>query len=208
MAPAASTTTIPTCEGLGQIPGVGGVLGALFPGTGMGPQRSSKLHTKVSVLERDVWFYLLGARTGLGVESGFSGVFSQVWKQCKGKAEKAQTCPRGWDPGGVLSDGDVEACLRVLRHMGAFLTGPPGKSERLGGLVGTLLQGARMSQLLCPESPLISSGPARGREVTLDQGSCGDECSGFTTDTAAAKPSVTPSSIAEAHPASGPTLGW
>ena len=116
----------------------------------------------MSVLERDTWFYLLGARTGPGVESGFSGVFSQVWKQCKGKAEKAQTCPRGWGPGGVLGDGDVEACLRVLRHRGAFLTGPLGKSESLGGLVGTLLQGARMSQLLCPV-PLISSGPARGR---------------------------------------------
>ena len=162
----------------------------------------------MSVLERDTWFYLLGARTGPGVESGFSGVFSQVWKQCKGKAEKAQTCPRGWSPGGVLGDGDVEACLRVLRHRGAFLTGPLGKSESLGGLVGTLLQGARMSQLLCPESPLISSGPARGMEVALDQGSYRDECSGFTTDTAPAKPSVTPSSIAEAHPASGPTLGW
>lgn len=41
MAPAASTTTVPTCEGLGQIPGVGGVLGALIPGTGVGPERSS-----------------------------------------------------------------------------------------------------------------------------------------------------------------------
>lgn len=78
MAPAASITTIPTCEGLGQIPGVGGVLGALIPGTGMEPERSSKLHTKVSVLERDTWFYLLGVRAGPRVEYGFSGVFSQV----------------------------------------------------------------------------------------------------------------------------------
>ena len=65
-----------------------------------------------------------------------------------------------------------------------------------------------MSQLLCPESPLISSGPAMGGEVALDQGSCRDECSAFTTDTAPVKPSVTPSSTAESHPASGPTLGW
>ena len=161
----------------------------------------------MSVLERDTWFYLLGARTGPGVESGFRGVFSQVWKQCKGKAEKAQTCPRGWGPGGGLGDGDVEAYLRYS-DTGERFSGPLGKSERLGGLVGTLLQGARTSQLLCPESPLISSGPARGREVALDQGSCRDECSGFTTDTAPAKSSVTPSSITEAHPASGPTLGW
>lgn len=61
----------------------------------MGPERSSKRHTKVSVLERETWFYLLGVRAGPRVESGFSSVFAQVWKQCKGKAEKVQTCPRG-----------------------------------------------------------------------------------------------------------------
>ena len=46
---------------------------------------------------------------------------------------------------------------------GAFLIGPLRTSERPGGLVGTLLQGAKMSQLLCPESPLIRGQPGVGR---------------------------------------------
>ena len=52
--------------------------GSTHPGDWYGTERSSKLHTKVSVLERDTWFYLLGVRAGPRVEYGFSAVFSQV----------------------------------------------------------------------------------------------------------------------------------
>lgn len=84
MAPEASITAIPTCEGAGPNSWGRRVLGALIPGTGMGTEKTSLLLRCLFWKERH-GFICWGVRARPRVESGFSGVFAQVWKQCKGE---------------------------------------------------------------------------------------------------------------------------